>query len=95
MIAFAASLLAPWLFCTAALASGVVIVSTMRRYAPGARMLRAQLRNCPDTLTVTWKIVERVHLPALGSLRKRPVRRMPVRLEWPGLASSGFGDLAA
>lgn len=95
MIAFAASLLTPWLFVVATLASGAIMVATVRSYGSGAILLRAQLRNCPDTLTVTWKIVERVNLPVLGALRKRPARRTPARLEWPSATSNGFGDLAA
>lgn len=95
MIAFAASLLAPSLFFCAAVVSTLVIAATVRRYGPGAMTLREQLRHCPATITVTWKMVERVAVPTLGSLRKRPARRMPARLEWPGSTRNAFGDLAA
>lgn len=79
MTAFGASL-----FAFAALASAWTIIAAMLRYGPAALTLKAQLANCPATLLVTWKMVERVQVPALASLRKRPVRRVPARLEWPG-----------
>ncbi|WP_404481971.1 hypothetical protein [Novosphingobium sp. BL-52-GroH] len=82
MTAFAACL-----FTLAALASAWTVLATARRFAPSAMALRAQLAACPGTLTIEWKMVERVTIPALATLRKRPERRMPERagLEWPGL----------
>lgn len=87
MTAFAACL-----FALAAMASVFSILMTVRRYGPQAMSFRQQLAACPGTMVVTWKVIERVQLPALGTLRKRPVRRAPARLEWPGTASL---DLAA
>lgn len=86
MIAFAACL-----FGLAALASTLTIIATMRRYGAEALSLRSQLAACPGTMTLTWKVIERVPVPALATLRKRPIRRAPARLEWPGAAL----DLAA
>jgi hypothetical protein len=82
MTAFAACL-----FALAALASVWSVLATVRRFGPGVAALRAQLEACPGTLTVEWTMVERVAVPALAVLRKRPARRMPDRagLEWPGL----------
>lgn len=82
MTAFAACL-----FAIAALASVWSVLATVRRFGPGVASLRAQLETCPGTLMIEWTMVERVAVPALAALRKRPVRRMPDRpgLEWPGL----------
>lgn len=80
------------LFALAAMASAFSILMTIRRYGPQALTLRGQLAACPGTMVVTWKAIERVQLPTLGTLRKRPVRRAAARLEWPGTASM---DLAA
>ncbi|GAB7553097.1 hypothetical protein NRB_26030 [Novosphingobium sp. 11B] len=87
MTAFAACL-----FAFAAMASAFSILVTISRYAPQALTFREQLAACPGTIVVTWKVIERVELPALGALRKRPIRRTAARLEWPGTASM---DLAA
>jgi hypothetical protein len=79
MTAFAACL-----FALAALVSLGTIAASFRRYGAGAAMLRVQLANCPEAVMLTWKVIERVPVPALAALRKRPERRIPARLEWPG-----------
>lgn len=86
MTAFAACL-----FGLAALASVLTIVATMRRHGGEALELRSQLAACPGTMVLSWKVIERVPVPALATLRKRPTRRVPARLEWPGASL----DLAA
>ncbi|MFC6433574.1 hypothetical protein ACFSLT_00015 [Novosphingobium resinovorum] len=63
------------LFALAAMASAFSILMTIRRYGPNALTFREQLAACPGTLVVTWKVIERVQLPALASLRKGPARR--------------------
>ncbi|MEE4453518.1 hypothetical protein [Novosphingobium resinovorum] len=86
MTAFAACI-----FALAALASALTIAATLRRHGADALALRARLAECPETLVLTWKVMERVPLPTLAALRKRPARRIPARLEWPGATI----DLAA
>lgn len=80
------------LFALAAMASAFSILMTIRRYGPHTLTFRAQLAACPGTMVVTWKVIERVQLPVLASLRKGPARRTPARLEWPGTTTI---DLAA
>lgn len=72
------------LFAVAAFVSTWAILTALRRHGPDALTLRTQLGACPGTLVVTWKVVERVPVPALAVFRKRPARRAPARLEWPG-----------
>lgn len=79
MTAFAACL-----FALAALASTWAIGAALRHYGTRALALRTELAACPQSLVVTWKMIERVPVPALAALRKRPARRAPARLEWPG-----------
>lgn len=90
MTAFAASL-----FAFGAMMSVWVITTSWQRYGHDALALKAKLAACPDTLVLTWKMVERVPVPALGALRPdraRQGRLLPQRpvLEWPG---SGFRTL--
>lgn len=87
MTAFAASL-----FALAALVSAWIIAATWARYGRDALALRARLEACPRTTVVVWKMIERVPVPSLATLRTdrkvRPVR-LPSRrpgLEWPGAA---------
>jgi len=82
MTAFAACL-----FALAGLASAWTMLATVRRFGAAAAMLRTQLAACPDTMTVEWKMIERVAVPALGALRKRPARRAAMQpgLDWPQL----------
>ncbi len=79
--------LAACLFSLAALASGWAILFSAIRFGPRAMALRAQLASCPGTMVIEWKRIERVAVPALAVLRKRPSRRMAERpgLEWPML----------
>lgn len=90
MTAFAACL-----FVVAAMASVATIIATVRRHGASAMALGSELAACPDTMELTWSSVERVNVPAIAALRKRPTRRLPARLEWPGLAQDGLGGLAA
>ncbi|GFM27676.1 uncharacterized protein PY1_contig-02-39 [Novosphingobium sp. PY1] len=86
MTAFAASL-----FTLGAIVSLWVIAASWMRHGRKALALRAQLQACPGTLTVTWKMIERVPVPALAALRTdrkgRPAHRQAQRsaLVWPGL----------
>lgn len=75
------------LFTLAAFVSAATLFATLRRFGPGVMALRAQHESCPTTLTIEWTMVERVVVPALAALRKRPARRMPDRpgLDWPTL----------
>jgi hypothetical protein len=75
------------LFTLAAFASAWTLLATLHSFGAGAMALRAQLESCPGTMTVEWTRVERVAVPALAALRKRPARRMPERpgLDWPTL----------
>lgn len=87
MTAFAACL-----FTLATVASAWTILAAIRRHGPDALTLRAQLAACPGTMLLTWKVIERVPVPMLADLRKRPIRRMPARLEWPGLVLDPIAD---
>lgn len=85
MSAFAACL-----FALTALVSTLAIVTTLRRYGKEALALSARLAACPDTLTIEWAMVERVSVPALGTLRRDRVTRRRVTgldqrpgLDWP------------
>ena len=73
------------LFALAAIASLYTLLATLRRFAPAAMALRSQLEACPATMMIEWKMIERVAVPALASLRKRPSRRTADRpgLDWP------------
>ncbi|WP_162792241.1 hypothetical protein [Novosphingobium sp. P6W] len=75
------------LFALAALASLYALLATLHRFVPAAMALRAELEACRGTMTIEWKMVERVTVPALASLRKRPSRRTEDRpgLDWPTL----------
>lgn len=95
MTAFAASL-----FALGALVSAWVMAASWRRYGRDALALRARLEACPETMTLTWRMTERVPvstLPALRTDRKvRCVRLQPRRpgREWPGAARQQL-ELAA
>lgn len=82
MTAFAACL-----FTLAALVSVGTLYATLQRFGPGVLALRSQLDRCPATMTIKWTMVERVVVPALATLRKRPSFRTPDRpgLDWPTL----------
>lgn len=90
MTVFASSL-----FILALVASVFVIALTLHAHGRQALSLRAHLRACPGTMTVCWKVIERVPLTDLGALRtdravprvraaREPLRAAP-RLEWPQL----------
>lgn len=89
MTAFAASI-----FAFALLASSWIIATSLRSYGRSALELRKMLANCPGSLCVTWKVIERspaqdkVRTDRVVVLGKRPQAHAP-RLEWPSL------DLAA
>lgn len=87
------------LFALAGLASALTLATSLRRHGADALELRAQLRACPETTTLCWKVIERVPSPALALLRKdlllrkdsavRPAHRPAVTqdwsLDWPAL----------
>ena len=85
MTLFAASL-----FALAALLSLWVIAASWARYGRDALALRARLKACPETIVLTWKIIERAPVIALSALRTNPparsCHRRSVRpgLAWPG-----------
>lgn len=80
MTAFAACL-----FVVAALVSAHVIWSNWLRHADTVHGLRTALRQCPETVMLEWKMVERVPLPTLAILRKDRMTRIR-RTQWtPGL----------
>lgn len=75
------------LFAFAALVSARIIVASWMRYGRDALALRAKLDACPETMALTWRMIERVPVPALSALRKdRTARAARFRpgLEWPG-----------
>jgi|7_EtaG_2_1085326.scaffolds.fasta_scaffold113874_2 hypothetical protein len=86
MTAFAASL-----FALGAMVSLWVIFASWMRHGRKAFSLRSELQACPATLTVTWKMIERVPVPTLAALRTDRKVRSPRRqsqrpaLVWPGL----------
>lgn len=81
MTGFAASL-----FALAALASAWVIAVSWKQYGRDALALRARLEACPRTMTLTWKMIERVPLPAVAVLRMdRKARRAHLQRRNPGL----------
>ncbi len=90
MTAFAESL-----FALAALASGWIIVASWMRYGRKALALRHDLANCPETLSIRWKVIERVTFEVAPAVRKaraaHRAARTPARpgLAWPQM------DLAA
>lgn len=76
------------LFAIAAFASAWTILASWRRFAPAARMLRAQIAACPETLVLHWRSIERVETQPLSPIRMRRARRAPYApgLEWPQAA---------
>lgn len=84
MTAFGASL-----FALAALASAWVIAASWLGYGREALALRARLDACPETMMLTWRMIERVPLPALTTLRtdrnanSHRCRQRRPGLEWP------------
>jgi hypothetical protein len=87
------------LFALAALLSVWVIAASWRRYGQDALALRSRLKNCPETILLTWKVIERAPMTPVGILRRGPAARpsrRPLRpgLAWPG-ADRRLFDLAA
>jgi hypothetical protein len=80
------------LFTLAALASAWSISATIRRYGPGATMLRAQFDACPGAMMLEWKSVERVAAPTLAEVKLPEFRRRMTRrtacLEWPQVSAA-------
>ena len=88
------------LFTFAALGSTWVMVASWMRHGRRALALHAKLKACPETVILTWKMVERVPVQALSPLRAdrkvRPARYQQLRpaLEWPGAARPPLGRAA-
>lgn len=86
MTAFAASF-----FALAACVAVLVVVKTWMEYGGAARSLRAQLRACPETRTITWSVIERPFphgeaqhgkVVTMGQAA-RPDRRLPAQARVP------------
>lgn len=73
------------LFALAAACAAWVLLDCLQRFGPAVLELRSQLRSSPDSVNVQWKMIERVTMPPLATLRKRRVRVVADRsgLEWP------------
>ena len=88
MTAFAALL-----FALGAMMSVWIMGASWKRYGRDALAMRAKLAACPETFMLSWKVIERVQVPALAALRPdrqaRAGRPLPQRpgLEWPGMGS--------
>lgn len=80
------------LFAFAALVSARIIVASWLRHGRDALALRARLDACPEAMVLTWRMIERVPVPALPALRtdrkERAARLRPQEagLVWPGAA---------